>query len=148
MPTTYPGDPTATQAPADPPEGDGGISVNIPIASEARSVSSIAQAFKVFADYIAFLLAPFAKASAWTQCIMRFRTSELGTRFCVDHAGFPGGSYVQHSLDWGAGEVVGASAISQRNPGATNWQAVCSIGGVSTLIRVTRNTRSTDDPGL
>lgn len=127
MSTTYPPDPTATQAPAGPPAG-GNLQLTLPSDGDADSAASVAQAFKVLADYAAFIRAPFANPSAWAQKILAFSDAKLNKRWSVDHWGKP-----KHQLiDW-TEAFTPASAFSTTTGGTTaagRWSIV-STGTVT-----------------
>ncbi len=64
MPTNYPGDPTATEAPSVAPDEDDVPTVALPADGDNENAATWAQPTKVLADWIAWLKKPFAKASA------------------------------------------------------------------------------------
>lgn len=103
MPTTYTGDPTGAATPDVAPEPETAVVVNIPIATEGRTVSSIDQAFKALANQISWLKKVKAKASAWAGLIWATRTSLGHRRAGFDHLGLPGGQIVNWIEDWSGG---------------------------------------------
>jgi hypothetical protein len=111
--TTYNPDPTATQAPAGPPTSDT-LELTLPADGDALNAASVAQAYKVLADYVAFARAPFANPSAWTQKLLTFRDAKLNQRWCVDHFGKP-----QHQLIEWTESFTPASAFQTSVPGPT-----------------------------
>lgn len=129
MSTTYPGDPTATQAPSDPPVNGNAPKVVLPSDGDADNAASVAQAFKVLADFIAWLLAPFAKASAWAQAIFAFRNARLQTRFGVDHFGFPNGNLISWDENWSDNALQTVTANG--NTVASRWTFHSDGGPVS-----------------
>jgi len=100
VPTNYTGDPTATEAPSATPEPEGFPVVALPADGDPPNASTFAQGFKVLADFIGWLQKPRAKASAWAQAIMRYRSAGLHTRFAVDHLGFPAGKFLSWYEWW------------------------------------------------
>ena len=100
MPTTYTPDPTATQAPAAQPDPVGLPLLSLPAASEGATAASIAQPFKVLADFIAWLKAPRAKSGSWAQPIVQYLNARLQNRFYIDHMGYPTGPYTGWDEDW------------------------------------------------
>lgn len=119
MPTVYPGNRTATQAPSAPPEPEGVITASLPADGDPPNASTFAQAFKVLADFIAWLLKPSAKASAWTQAIMKWRAAGMWTRFLIDHLGFPGGQIWSRDFYWNYTPDVGGGAGKSSKSGTT-----------------------------
>lgn len=113
MPTNRAGDKTATQGPSAKPEPEGTITQALPADGDPPNASTYAQAYKVVADFIDFLLKIQAKASAWAQWIWSTRTSAGHKRFTVDHFGFPMGRLVAVTEDWGSG--VSISGYSSTN---------------------------------
>jgi hypothetical protein len=110
MPTDYAGDPTAADTPDIAPEPEKVVHVNIPIATEGRTVSSIQQAFKALANNITWLFKPKAKSGAFAGLIMAFRTALGHKRFIIDHLGLPMGRIDSWREDWAAGVDVSGSA--------------------------------------
>jgi hypothetical protein len=100
VPTEYDGDPEATEAPSDPPEPEGTITLLLPVDDDDVDGSAFAQAYKVLADFIAWLLKPTAKALDFAMHIMAWRTATGHKRFRIDHLGFPGGQYIGWDEDW------------------------------------------------
>jgi hypothetical protein len=98
--TPYTGDATATQAPSATPAAGSPPIVNLPTDTDPPNGATFAQAFKVLADFIAWLLSPFANLGVWVQAIVRFRNALKQTRFAIDHAGFPGGKLLQWNEPW------------------------------------------------
>lgn len=112
MPSNYTGDPTATQAPSPPPDPAVFPIVALPVDADPPNGSTFEQAYKVLADFIAWLMAPFAKASQWAVGIMTFRTAALHTRFLVDHLGLPGGRIIDWREWWPSVKLRGGGALS------------------------------------
>jgi hypothetical protein len=100
MPSPYTGNAGNTQAPSGPPAAGSPPIVNLPIDTDPPNAATWAQAYKVLADFCAWLLAPFANLGAWAQAIVRFRNAVNQTRFAIDHAGFPSGKMVQWGESW------------------------------------------------
>jgi len=126
---TYTGDPTATQPPASQPAPGDTPTVNIvtdlltPV-----NAASVNQQFKAFADDIAWLKTPRAKAAAgsgtstWDQAIAAFKSAQLFTRFGIDHHGFPAGQIIQWDENWDdlTAQVADLTVSSSGNFG-THW---------------------------
>lgn len=100
MPIDYSGDPSQTQAPASRPEPGLAPIVRMPLSGEPLVVAGVVQAWKVLADYVAWLMNPTAKAGSWGQAIRRRRNARLQTRSVTDHLGFPGGKFLGWQEDW------------------------------------------------
>lgn len=100
MPTNYTPDPTATQAPAAAPDPDDFPLEVLPNSGEGCTAASIAQAFKVLGDYVAWLKKPRAAASAWAQPVRTYRNALLQPRGIVDHIGYNIGQVVEVDEDW------------------------------------------------
>jgi hypothetical protein len=110
--------------------------MHMPADGDADNAASVAQDFKVTADFLAWLMSPRAKASDWATAVMRYKDARLNDRFIVDHYGLPGGELLEwredfgRRTDWslsGAGtasigkwvitQTGAASAISGNGPG-------------------------------
>lgn len=68
MPTNYPGNPLATQAPAYPPAFDNVPVLSLPADADGLNTSSVLQAFKCLADYTAWVIgqvAPYRGIRLW-----------------------------------------------------------------------------------
>lgn len=100
MPTTYTGDPVGAATPDIAPEPETAVVVNIPIATEGRTVSSIDQFVKALANNVAWLKKPKAKLSAWVGWILAFRTAGGHKRTIIDHLGFLMGRNVRWEEEW------------------------------------------------
>lgn len=100
MSSTYTPDPTATQAPAAVPDPDDFPLETLPAAGDGATAASVAQAFKVLGDYIAWLKAPRSKASAWTQWLRPYKNARLQRRAELDHEGMPGGNIIAYDEYW------------------------------------------------
>jgi hypothetical protein len=94
MPTSYSGDPTASETPS-PAPGPGAVPITkIPIDGEALNASSISQALKTLADFSAWLALPDqaelqATASDWAVKLALWRNAQGIRRFSIDHQGLP-----------------------------------------------------------
>lgn len=119
MPTTYTGSPTGAATPDIAPEPETAVQVNIPIATEGRTVSSIDQAFKALANQISWLKKVQAKASDWAKWIFAFRSAAGHKRFIVDHFGLPSGRI----QDWREGWSTGGSISGTVGPVDINRDA-------------------------
>ncbi len=123
MPTNHTGNATATQAPSPPPTPGAAPIGSLPVDGDPDNAASVAQAFKVCLDFIAWLFSPRAVVASWAEAIMRYRDARLRSRFIVDHFGLPGGEYAAWremfglTTDWlrttvGITTVVGTSGMS------------------------------------
>lgn len=109
MSTSYPGNPTATEAPAaQPSPGVLPIGV-IPADGEAANVASITQSFKVLLDYVAWLMKPLAKAAQWALPTWQVQTPNGFNRWTLDHAGFQSWGIQSIRETWNTSELVGGS---------------------------------------
>src|SRR5919108_1106272 len=109
MPTAYTPDPTAAQAPSPAPVPENLPVLNIPIATEGRTVSSIEQFVKALGDHLAWLKRPRGDGSLVTRWLQRWRTAQLHTRFALDRHGFPAATVV-HWQEWWPTTFSGISA--------------------------------------
>jgi hypothetical protein len=100
MSTNYTGSATATQAPAATPDPDNAPIDVLPADGDPLNAASVAQAFKVLADYIHAIKNPRSKSTSWPQALRRYRNARLQTMFAVDHLGLPSGRIVQWEEDW------------------------------------------------
>lgn len=121
MPTNYPGDPTATEAPSVSPLDDNGITVALPADGDNENAATWAQAYKVLADFVAFLRRPRAKISAWPLAIQRWQNARLQDRFTVDHMGFPTGQWFGWTEYWKGGESQIVTATKTFGLGCHRW---------------------------
>jgi len=145
MPTTYTGNPTATQAPGPQPRAGQLPAASLPVDGEAANAASIAQAHKEAMDYIAWLCRPTARSTQWTEATWKVGAPNGVNRFSIDHQGFPawgqltirenwltdesvGGStssgrFARLSVPWGWG-VIGTSTILTKPPSSTTGQSL------------------------
>lgn len=106
MPTPYVGLKTNTQAPSAAPKPEGTLTQNLPVDGDPPNASTFAQAYKVCADFIDWLMKPQAQlapniASAiWGEAIQRFRSAAGHLRYGIDHNGFPAGQLIQWLETW------------------------------------------------
>lgn len=100
MPTNYSGLATATQSPSPPPSPAVVPTVVLPLAGDGDTAASVTQAFKVLADFVAWLMNMRAKVSDWVTAIFVVRNARLLRRGGYDHLGFPGGQLLQWCEDW------------------------------------------------
>lgn len=122
MPTPYTPDPTAAQAPSPVPEPENYPILNIPIATEGRTVSSIEQFAKALGDHLVWLKRPTAKALAWAQHILSFRSALGHRRFSIDHLGLPGGLVFSKDFIGQLNSTIGLSEWYSEVIGAGNKQ--------------------------
>jgi hypothetical protein len=112
MPTNRAGDLTATQAPSAAPQPEGTITQALPADGDPPNASTYAQAYKVCADFIDWLMKPRAKLSDWAKWIMSWRSGGGHKRLVVDHFGYPMGRIVSWRDDWS----IGAGVSGTRGP--------------------------------
>jgi hypothetical protein len=127
MPTTYTPDPTVPQLPSPVPAPENYPLLQIPIATEGRTVSSIQQFVKALGDHIAWLKRPRAVDVLFPQqWIMAFRTLIGHKRFVVDHLGFPGGQLIAKDVVWLNGPSAGVSGSGdQQITTMPEWRYRC-----------------------
>lgn len=100
MPTNYPGSPNATQAPSAPPTPGAVPTAVLPADGDPPNAAAFAQAYKVLADFCAWLMSPRAKLSDWAHEIMSWKTTLLHRRAYVSHQGFLEGNVQTWSELW------------------------------------------------
>lgn len=124
MSTTYPGDPTATEAPSVKPTPGVVPSVVIPADGEALNIASITQALKVLADFEAWLMSPRSKTADWAIPMQLWRSAQLHRRFGIDHLGLPMGRLQLWQQNWEGDEfVTAAGAVLTSNARSdTGWR--------------------------
>jgi hypothetical protein len=103
MSTSYTGTPTSTHAPAPAPDAGLPPILTLPADGDADNASSVAQAFEVLADYLAFEKAPFANGGTYPQEIKSFLDAGSRKRFQIDHFGLPRGAYYDWKENWTPG---------------------------------------------
>jgi hypothetical protein len=137
MPTTYQANPAGIQAPDTAPEPDKLIEVELPADGDPPNASTWEQVLKGLADHVGWLFQPRAKASAWTQPIMKWLSAGLHKRFMIDHLGYPQGRFVhirEDFCDAFVGTVAGDAAFGVL-PGwryqITGANGVCNINNPS-----------------
>lgn len=138
MPTSYFGSSVATQAPSGPPGPEAPITVALPADGDPPNASTFAQAFKVLADFIMFLVSPFAKVGDFAAWIMGWRSATGHKRFLIDHLGFPNGQFIAQDTAWskGAGSLVSGQHLSPglREPSQPWWTYISQGLSVSVDI--------------
>lgn len=151
MATTYVPVPTATQAPAAQPDPDNFPALTLPAAGDGDTAASVAQAFKVLGDYIAWLKAPRSAASAWAQRLRTYLNARQQRRHFIDHLGFPGGNVQGWDERWDktlAG-TFGANLAWVSTPGSGTIGIVPAgfLIGLCRLVGFTTSTSVTGLPG-
>lgn len=127
MPTDYVGDATATQVPSDPPGPEADVTVALPADGDPPNASTWEQAFKVLADFVAWLFRPIAELGAFADHIMTWRSATGHRRFVVDHLGFPSGNYINVETYWpnstptGGGANYFGTQAATRMPSDPKW---------------------------
>jgi hypothetical protein len=111
MSTNYTGNPTATQSPASPPGPGVAPETVLPADGDPLNAASVAQAFKVLADYEAWLTAPKAIVGNWIEPVLYFRNANGHRRFLTDHQGFPAGKYQIRRTTWVEQGLVSFSSL-------------------------------------
>jgi hypothetical protein len=116
MATEYEGDPTATEAPSDPP-GDGVVpTLNLPEDGDDLNVSSVYQPFKVLADFAAFCTTRFGRLPG----VRTWNASETYTAgMMVYYSG--GGSNLTFRVKAGQTATVGTPPSSDLGQGG-KWE--------------------------
>jgi hypothetical protein len=137
-PTNYDGDPTATQAPSDPPGVVNTLTVALPADGDPRNAATFAQPFKVLADWTAFMKGPFPDSTQWArQTWGVFRA--IGDRaWYLNHMGHPAGRIIHWVEDWPVGnqgqiDTGGPTAMDTTRRG---WSATClrASGGIARAL--------------
>src|SRR5580692_986650 len=136
MPANYTGNETATQSPSPPPGPQTPPIVVLPVAGDGDTAASVMQAFKVLADFIAWLADMFASALSWAQPVQRWRNARLQTRFLVDHNGLPAGKFIRWTEDWSPGSLNLGAAGGFGQAGAFSvqngrWKLISNAAGGS-----------------
>jgi hypothetical protein len=129
MATPYTGDETATQAPSPPPGPDVAPIVVLPDDGDADNAASVAQAFKVLADFIAWLMAPLAVVAAWAQTIFWWSDARGNKRFVIDHFGFPAGALDARTEMWQPAAGFAVSGAGPTTNGSWTWTSNASGSG-------------------
>jgi hypothetical protein len=139
MSSNYVGAPTATQAPSARPGSQLLPTVVLPADGDNANAASIAQGFKVLADFVAHGIQPRGFAGDLVPLI-QYKNALLQTRFGIDHYGFPGGKLLQWKEDWsdqglvvhtgaGAGTWAGKWAYSLTGAGnalSVSWPSLAA----------------------
>ena len=103
-----------------------------PSDGDADNAASVAQAFKVLADFIAWLVAPFANIANQAQRIWAVQCARLLARGGFDHRGFPAGNLLRWSEDWNDIGAVTKTTGSGGWFGRWRW-STNAIAGSSTV---------------
>jgi hypothetical protein len=128
--TNYPGDATATESPS-PAPGPGVVPiVTIPVDTvDPVNSSTVAQSFKVLADFIAWLTAPFAIALAWAQEIVSWSNARGQKISGIDHFGFWKGRTYGWTENWRGALDYAVGGVVQRT--VDGWRQVITTAGGS-----------------
>ena len=118
MSTNYTGNPTATQAPSPIPGAQAFPIAVLPADGDADNAASVAQAFKVLADNIAFLTLP--RSAGGQVPIMPYKNALLQTRFFVDAFGFPNGQIQQFCEMWDDVNLT-LKTVAANGPWSGRW---------------------------
>lgn len=139
----YTGDPTATEAPSPPPTPGIAPILAMPVDGAPVNAATFAQAYKVLADFVAWLFSPRALLAAWATAIMIYLNARLQRRFVIDHMGFPGGNIVTWEEAWDktAAGIFGAnlSWISTTGSGTIAKVQSVAVIGSSAQIGISPN---------
>lgn len=100
MPSTYPGNPSAAQAPGLAPSPEGTPSVAVPIDTDPPNAATFAQLAKWPADWVTWLMRPFSIGTSWTEKLRRFRDARGRNRFTLDHWALPAGKFDRWVEGW------------------------------------------------
>lgn len=132
MSTTYTGNSSNTQAPSPTPGPGVPPVVVLPADGDADNAASVAQAFKVLADFIAWLVGAIAVASAWAQSIFWWSDARGHKRYEIGHWGIPAGSVFTHTEMWSPAAGFGQAGIGPFTNGS--WTFTSSAAGNSSLV--------------
>lgn len=130
MSTVYSGSATATQAPSDPPVDGTAPKVTLPADGDPLNAASVAQAFKVPADFLTFLRNAFANSGTFGQPIESWSDQNLNKRTEVDYAGL----FRDNTFRW-TEDFTPGSGFSSAGTGTTNvgrWSIVNVGAGAAT----------------
>ena len=118
MPTNYTGNATAAESPS-PAPGPGGVPiVALPADSDPPNAATFAQAYKILANFIAWLTTPFAIINAWTQNIVIWYNALLQPISGIDHFGMRRGRLYPWTENWSDGHSYDiGGGPSQRTDG-------------------------------
>ena len=120
MSTNYSGDRNATQAPASPPVDRVSPEVVLPADGDALNAASIAQAFKVLADYANLEQEPLTEAAQWGTNFVAWENA-LGQPITgIDHFGFLRESTYGWTENWDHSQQYACSGAILRQVG--RWQ--------------------------
>lgn len=138
MSSNYTGNPTATQSPAAAPSAGVAPIAVLPADGDARNAASIAQAFKVLCDYVAYLMQPLPIKAQLYISELWSRAHSAASSFTFS-AGSPT-TYVGQDINWQGysssgsnGSVSLATPTSQTFMAATLEQTSTSSGHRSFL---------------
>ncbi len=127
MSTPYTGDPAATEPPASAPAARGYPIVSLPNDGDALNAASVAQAYKVLADYLAYIQDNIAlgppPVSDDPQLL--FYNTSGNVRSLVDHNGYPMGRRSELREEW----IVNIGTVSSSQApitGAQRWSVTTS----------------------
>jgi hypothetical protein len=140
MPTDYPGDPVATEAPSVPPTPGVVPIVQIPNDGEARNAASITQALKVLADFQAWQMSPRAQAGAggidvkYEEAVQIWRSAKLHKRFGIDHLGYPMGQIQRWEQDWEVGLSQSGTGSSATTDDGWAFVVLKAGGGTGSVV--------------
>jgi hypothetical protein len=104
---------------------------------DPRNAASLAQPGKEAADFIAWLMDPFARSGNWAERIERWRNARLQDRFTIDHMGYSGGRIQNWMETWRGDEAITATTVSTwLEKTAQRWVATLTDGGAGTLGQI------------
>ena len=109
MGTNYQGDRTATNDPIGAPEPERDPYAVIPVDADPPNASTFQIGYKALADWIAWLVRPRSKSTAWNGSVRQYRSALGHTRFGIDHHGFPSGLILSDSVEFASLETLTAS---------------------------------------
>jgi len=127
MSTNYSGDRNATQAPASPPVDRVSPEVVLPADGDALNAASVAQAFKVLADYTNLEQEPLTEASQWATPFVAWENA-LGQPITgIDHFGVLRESTYGWTENWDHSQQYAGSGVINRQVG--RWQQQITTAG-------------------
>jgi hypothetical protein len=142
----YTGAKGSTQAPAAAPAAGAAPILSLPVdLIDPDSVTTLAQAFKVLADYANFEQGPTANPSVWAQKIRQFFDAKGNPRWGIDHWGMP----IHQLIEWTETFMPG-SAFSSSTAGTYDvgrWRIV-SIGTASGTASFSPDILHTTPPAI
>ena len=111
MPTNYTANKANTQAPSPPPSPGVAPILALPADGDPPNASTFAQAYKVLADFIHWLMKPQARSGEWGENFFEFRSAKNHKMFALDHHGMPAGNAFTQVVDFPANFSMKVSTL-------------------------------------